>query len=154
MTRNQRLTFLGIAVAIAAIAVIVFVAGGGGDDGETGAAATPTSTPTATATESPDTTPTPTSTPTSTPTPTATPDVPVLRAGRVRELEYTEGDDVRFTVENDAPEEVHVHGYDLTEEVGPNKPADFSFPANITGIFEVELEGAGEPIAELKVQPR
>ena len=73
--------------------------------------------------------------------------------GGVRELDYTAGDEVRFDVESDVAEEVHVHGYDLIEEVSPGKVASFEFPADIEGGFEVELEGAHVQIAELTVQP-
>jgi hypothetical protein len=46
-----------------------------------------------------------------------------------------------------------VHGYDLEKEVGP-EPVRVSFPATITGIFEIELHGTGEQIAELRVDPK
>jgi heme/copper-type cytochrome/quinol oxidase subunit 2 len=71
----------------------------------------------------------------------------------VKELDVREGERVRFNVTSDQPEEVHVHGYDVTGEVGPAKPATFSFPATITGIFEVELEHAGVEILKLTVRP-
>jgi hypothetical protein len=73
--------------------------------------------------------------------------------GGVQELTYTAGDEVRFDVEADVAEEVHVHGYDIIENVSPGKPASFEFPADIEGGFEVELEGAHVQIAELTVQP-
>jgi hypothetical protein len=74
-------------------------------------------------------------------------------AGGVQNLEYTKGDDVRFDVESDVAEEVHVHGYDVIQDVKPGKPASFDFPAEIDGIFEVELEGTHTQIAELTVNP-
>jgi hypothetical protein len=73
--------------------------------------------------------------------------------GGVQELEYSAGEQVRFTVESDVADEVHVHGYDLTEDVPAGGRVTFSFPAEIEGIFEVELEGQGEQIAELRVNP-
>jgi heme/copper-type cytochrome/quinol oxidase subunit 2 len=73
--------------------------------------------------------------------------------GGVQELEYTRGEEVRFEVEADIAEEVHVHGYDVIKDVAPGKPASFSFPADIDGVFEVELEGSHTQIAELTVQP-
>jgi len=63
------------------------------------------------------------------------------------------GDTVRFVVEADAPEEVHVHGFDLAEEVGPGKPARFSFEAAFEGVFEVELENGGVEIARIEIEP-
>jgi len=73
--------------------------------------------------------------------------------GGVRELEYSAGEQVRFRVESDVADEVHVHGYDLTEDVPAGGRVNFSFPAEIEGIFEVELEEHAEQIAELRVNP-
>ena len=73
--------------------------------------------------------------------------------GGVQELTYTAGDEIRFDVQSDIAEEVHVHGYDIIKEVEPGKPVSFDFPADIEGGFEVELEGAHVQIAELTVEP-
>jgi plastocyanin len=73
--------------------------------------------------------------------------------GGVQELEYSAGDQIQFTVESDVADEVHVHGYDLMKDVPANGTVSFSFPAEIEGIFEVELEGRKEQIAELRVNP-
>lgn len=73
--------------------------------------------------------------------------------GGVQELEYSAGDQVRFKVDSDVADEVHVHGYDLMKDVPPGGSVSFSFPAEIEGIFEVELEGLKEQIAELRVNP-
>jgi len=74
-------------------------------------------------------------------------------AGGVTQLTYTRGELVRFDVESDVAEHVHVHGYDLFKDVGPGKTVSFSFPAEIEGGFEVELEDSHTPIAELTVEP-
>jgi hypothetical protein len=37
--------------------------------------------------------------------------------------------------------------------VAPGKPARFSFRADITGIFEIELEHSHKPIGRLRVNP-
>jgi hypothetical protein len=73
--------------------------------------------------------------------------------GGVKELEYDAGDEIRFEVSSDVAEEIHVHGYDLMEDVPAGGTVSFDFPAEIEGIFEVELEGLGEQIAELRVNP-
>ncbi len=78
----------------------------------------------------------------------------ILQAGSVQKIAAKEGETVQFEARNDAPEEVHVHGYDIKEDVRPGKPAKFSFKATITGRFEIELEGAGEQIGELTVEPK
>jgi hypothetical protein len=73
--------------------------------------------------------------------------------GGVQEFEYDAGDQIRFEVRSDVADEVHVHGYDVMEEVPAGGTVSFDFPAEIEGIFEVELEGRQEQIAELRVNP-
>jgi hypothetical protein len=73
--------------------------------------------------------------------------------GGVQELEYNAGDQVRFEVDSDVADEIHVHGYDLMKDVSAGGSVTFTFPAEIEGIFEVELEGRKEQIAELRVNP-
>jgi FtsP/CotA-like multicopper oxidase with cupredoxin domain len=152
MSRNQRLTFLGIAAVIAVAAIIVLTAGGGSDGGSEDSANTSaqTATPTATASAEAGDDATPTPTPTATPKPQP----PLLQSGKVTKLRFGEGETVRFRVRHDAPEEVHIHGYDIAKDLEPDKTITVSFPASITGIFEIELEHAGEQIGELRVDPR
>jgi hypothetical protein len=73
--------------------------------------------------------------------------------GGVQELEYSAGDRIQFEVDSDVADEIHVHGYDLMKDVPAGGSVSFSFPAEIEGIFEVELEGRKEQIAELRVNP-
>jgi len=73
--------------------------------------------------------------------------------GAVAKLTYTQGDRIHFKVNSDVSDEIHVHAYDLTKEVEAGGSASFDFPASIGGLFEVELEGRGEQIAELRVNP-
>ena len=73
--------------------------------------------------------------------------------GGVQDLEFTAGENVRFEVLSDIPEEVHVHGYDVMTDVEPGKVAVVEFPADLEGVFEVELEESVVPIAELTVNP-
>jgi FtsP/CotA-like multicopper oxidase with cupredoxin domain len=73
--------------------------------------------------------------------------------GGVQQIEVKAGDRVRFVVQADAPEEVHVHGYDISKDVGPSKNARFNFVADLEGIFEIELENSGVQIVELVVEP-
>jgi heme/copper-type cytochrome/quinol oxidase subunit 2 len=144
VSRTQRLSFLAVAVVIAVVAVIVLTSGGDDEPDTTSATAT------ATATAAPGET--------GTPTPEATrpphrPAPPTLTPGKVTDLRFKENDIVRFRVRSDVADEVHVHGYDLMKDVEPGQTITFSFPATITGIFEIELENAGEQIAELRVDP-
>ncbi len=73
--------------------------------------------------------------------------------GGIKELEYDAGDEIRFEVSSDVADEVHVHGYDLMQEVPAGGTVNFDFPAEIEGIFEAELEGRKEQIAEIRVNP-
>ncbi len=73
--------------------------------------------------------------------------------GGVHELEFSAGEEIRFRVSSDASEEIHVHGYDIAKDVPAGGSVEFSFPAEIEGIFEVELEELGVQIAELRVNP-
>lgn len=73
--------------------------------------------------------------------------------GGPRTLTYIKGDQIRFQVDSDVSDEVHVHGYNLTEDVKGGGSVRFDFPAKLEGIFEVELEDAKRQIAELRVGP-
>lgn len=73
--------------------------------------------------------------------------------GGVQELEFDAGEEIRFVVSSDAAEEIHVHGYDIAQDVPAGGSVEFAFPAEIEGIFEVELEALGTQIAELRVNP-
>jgi hypothetical protein len=73
--------------------------------------------------------------------------------GGVTDLEFVKGDEIKFAVRSNTADEVHVHGYDIEEEIEPGKPAIFDFPADLEGVFEVELHGSETQIAELTVSP-
>jgi len=46
-----------------------------------------------------------------------------------------------------------VHGYDIPKDVKAGGSVSFNFPADLEGVFEVELESRKEQIAELRVNP-
>jgi hypothetical protein len=87
----------------------------------------------------------------------AAPKVIVVRnvkpVGGVQDITVKKGDQVRFTVQSDSAQEIHVHGYDFHRTVPKNGSVSFSFPAKIDGGFVIELEKPGVQIAALKVQP-
>jgi hypothetical protein len=150
MSRNQRLGFLGIAAAIALVAIVIFAVGSGPDETAEDAdrqQARQTATPSATA--EPGSTATPEPTPTATPRPRP----PLLTAGKVTRLRFTEGETVRFRARSEVVEEIHVHGYDRYVDLPAGETVNVAFEADITGIFEVELHGSGEAIAQLRVDP-
>ena len=72
--------------------------------------------------------------------------------GGVARIDARPGDVVRLAVRADAADEVHVHGYDRSAAVGPEKTARVSFRATLEGVFEVELERSGVEIARLEVR--
>lgn len=75
--------------------------------------------------------------------------------GGIEEIEVTKGDEVRLQVSSDSTGEIHVHGYEIEKPVEAGGTAEVSFPAELEGVFEVELHGDGSEtqIAELTVQP-
>jgi hypothetical protein len=70
-----------------------------------------------------------------------------------KRVEVEEGQQVVLTVDSDVADEVHIHGYDLLEDVAPGRPARFEFGADMPGRFEVELHGQELPLTELVVTP-
>jgi FtsP/CotA-like multicopper oxidase with cupredoxin domain len=69
-----------------------------------------------------------------------------------RRVRVSRGDRVRIQVQSDQADEVHVHGFDLSEEVGPGKPATIEFTADLPGVWEVELENAKRKLFDLEVR--
>ena len=136
---------LAVSAAAAAVIVVLFVVLQPSDDDE--AATTPT-TATAAATTTQAATPKP-----------PRPEYVEVRArdlkpvGGIKKIKVTKGDTVRIAVISDQAEEAHLHGYDLSRDIGPGKVGRYRFKADIDGIFELELENAGVQIAELRVEP-
>jgi hypothetical protein len=91
----------------------------------------------------------------------AKPEVPTIVVGKdgkpvggIAELTYQQGEQIHFKVEVPFAEEIHLHGYDVMKEVPEGGgTVTYDLPAEIEGIFEAELEGRGEQILELKVEP-
>jgi hypothetical protein len=149
MSRNQRLALVVAALAVAAIAFVI-ANPGGGDDGNSDS------------TEAVETAPE-RNAPDSTETAEAEPAPPPLERiavaggeveGGVRTISVSKGDLVRIVIRADAPDELHLHGYDITRVAEPGKPARFRFKADLEGVFELEshtAEDAGLPPAVAKV---
>jgi hypothetical protein len=70
-----------------------------------------------------------------------------------RRPQFTVGDRIVLIVRAEVEDEVHVHGYDLMDDVAPGSPARISFQADSEGRFEVELEDRHLPLTELVVEP-
>jgi hypothetical protein len=73
--------------------------------------------------------------------------------GGVQELSFEKGERIRFTVESDVADEVHLHGYDIGKDIDAGGEVEFDVPASIEGVFEVELEERVVPLAEVTVNP-
>jgi hypothetical protein len=92
---------------------------------------------------------------------TATKDSPITTivikhgkpVGGIAQLTYNEGEQVRFKVDSDVSDEVHMHGYDIAKDIEAGSSVTFDFPASIEGVFEAELEDRKEQILELTVNP-
>lgn len=148
MSTAQRLTFLALAVVVAVVAFVVI----GGDDAERSADAPPAATPSP-APGSSTASPEPNASATATPTATPRPRPPLLTAGSERTVSARQGEEVSFRVRHPAAEEVHVHGYDISRDLEAGRTATITFPADIAGRFEVELELSGQPLGTIEVRP-
>jgi hypothetical protein len=140
------------APAVLTIATVLTVAACGGDDSSQATGATTTAATTTTTISGPATSGEPTTT-----TEPATPAIEVRVAGGkvqggVRREQVRRGDAVVLRVVADVADEVHLHGYDRSADVGPGKPAQISFTADIPGVFEVELEQRKQKLLELEVR--
>jgi FtsP/CotA-like multicopper oxidase with cupredoxin domain len=138
--RGQRIALIGAALVVAALAFLLL--SGGDDDEDTTPAGTQTEQRLSTG-------------------PTASVPAPVqtIRVvggepqGGVKEIAVDKDQTVRLEVRSDTAAEVHIHGYDLTEDVDAGGFVAFRFEADIEGVFEIELEETKTPIAELTVEP-
>jgi plastocyanin len=156
MSRNQR---IGLIVAAVVVAVLAFVIAspGGDDEADTASQTSATTSAETTKTEAGTTTETEAPAP---PKPKATRinirggDV----AGGPAEIHAKNGDTVVIVVSADAPDDIHLHGYDIEKKVEPGKPATFRFKADLEGEFELEshvAEDAGRDplVGTLIVEP-
>ena len=146
VSRRRRLA--GLLAAFALFGAGLLLSSCGGDDGDVAA---PTTTVTTTKTTTAETTTT---------EKPPEPDGPTVvkitvvngapKGGIVRE-KVAKGDRVVLVVTSDVADHIHLHGYDITRDVAPGRPARLPFKATIPGRFEVELEDRGVPIADITV---
>jgi|SRR5579862_606599 len=82
----------------------------------------------------------------------------VLKKGRrVSEpavLQVHQGDDVTLRVTSDAPDELHLHGYNLLLQVTPDATATLHFIAKLTGRFPVESHKTEASLGVIEVYPQ
>jgi FtsP/CotA-like multicopper oxidase with cupredoxin domain len=152
VSRNQR---IGLVVAAVAVAVVAFIVARPGDDedSESATSTTPAQTEAETGADAE-----------GEPAPPREPQVTRIRlrggevVGGAKTIEAEKGNTVRIVVGTDAPDALHLHGYDIERGAAPGNPAHFSFEANAEGEFVLEshtAEHAGkEPVvARLLVGP-
>tara|TARA_B110000438_G_C15524296_1_gene525592 strand:- start:82 stop:543 length:462 start_codon:yes stop_codon:yes gene_type:complete len=72
--------------------------------------------------------------------------------GGIQRVRAQMGEVVALAVASDAPEILHLHGYDLVVTIEPGISAVLVFEASIPGIFEMELENAGLLIAKVEIR--
>ena len=147
----------------AALALALLLAGcaSGTESGATPAASPSLGPATASAPASPSTSPS-SATPTSeasTPTPTAaaadvTVDI-VIADGKVttgvQNVKVKSGQSVLIRGVSDVADSLHVHGYDKSLDLKPGKPAEVTFTADVTGVFEIETHETAKLVAKLTV---
>lgn len=152
MSGAQRAAILGLAAIVAIVAFLALRPDDGDDDDSKRGNPTAQQAPTTTSTTPAETEPTPSAAP-------KEPEVQLVKVrggrpvGGVQTIEGKKGETIRFRVQTETPQEVHLHGYDLTESTTAERPAEFRFKADQTGIFEIELEGTHTQVAELKIEP-
>ena len=148
MSRQQRFGLIALAVAVAVVAFVIARPSDDDDDGGSPAATQTQTAPADARGGEPETPPAP-----------PPPEVHRIRVrggepvGGVREITAQRGETVRITVSSDTPQHIHLHGYDVIRDAGPDAPARLRFEADLEGIFEIELEGPHVQIAELRVEP-
>jgi FtsP/CotA-like multicopper oxidase with cupredoxin domain len=161
MSRNQR---IALVVAAVAVAVLGFVIAQPGDDENGGDRAATTPAQTDTGGGSGDGGATAPAETEDEPPPPPEPEVTRIRmrdgsvVGGAQDIEVTRGDLVRIVVSSNAPDEIHLHGYDITRTPAPGEPARFQFRADAEGAFEIESHVAADAgkdplVARLVVEP-
>jgi FtsP/CotA-like multicopper oxidase with cupredoxin domain len=158
MSRNQR---IGLIVGALVVAVVAFVISSpGGDDESSDQAAQTTQ-----ATTQPESGGEGETTPAETEPAAPKPQVTRIQiqggevVGGAPSITVKSGDVVNIVVSADAPDDIHLHGYDIEKKVEPGQPARFKVKTNLEGSFEMEshvAEDAGmDPlVARLNVEPR
>jgi FtsP/CotA-like multicopper oxidase with cupredoxin domain len=141
MSQRKRGALVAAFVVAAAVAFVI-AKPGGGDDEAAGPAPGPAGETERRETE----------------TTRATPETPrferIAVEGQARTIRVDKGETVRIAVSSKTPDEIHLHGYDITKQVAPGRPARFVFKARFEGVFEMEAHEVGDKrIASLVVRP-
>jgi len=134
---RQRRRLAGLLATLALFVAGLALASCGGDDAESTAGSTTTTTET--------------TSPPAGPTKISIVVVNGAPEGGIVRESVKKGDRVVLVVTSDVADEVHLHGYDVSRDVGAGGTARLPFKATIPGRFEVELEDRGVQIADITV---
>ena len=79
-----------------------------------------------------------------------------IKGGEMKpdEISVHKDDTVTLRVNTDEPTELHLHGYDVEQEVEPGQEAELRFEADLTGRFEIEDHDSERELGVLQVRPR
>src|SRR5215204_6215466 len=122
MSTPQRIALIVAALVVAIVAFVI--AGSGGDDEpQRSSAATSARTDTGKDSAAPQAT---TNTPPSEPTVTRIQIQDGAVVGGPKTIDVIKGDTVRIVVSADAPDDIHLHGYDIERSVSPAGPRAFA----------------------------
>ena len=133
----------------ALLLVVVAVSGCGGDDGsDDGTAASPLPTPTVVESAASVSSAVPSDSAQKTISLTVSGGKVTGDTGRV---DVPLGARVRITVTSDVADEIHVHLYDLTQQVGAGSSASVEFVADKPGVVAVELHESKLPLTRLAI---
>ncbi len=64
------------------------------------------------------------------------------------------GEVLRLRVRSDQPDELHVHGYEVSRALPADHLVVVELPLTLSGRFDIELHAAHQVLAVLEVQPR
>jgi len=80
----------------------------------------------------------------------------VLRDGTVRprprRVDVAQGSTVRLAVTSDVDDAVHVHGFEIEEELEAGRTTSVEFVADQSGVFEVETHDSELELLQLEVR--
>lgn len=69
-------------------------------------------------------------------------------------IEVVQGAELQLVINADQDDELHVHGYDLSQDLPAGETVSLAFTADRSGRFGIELHGAHAELTALQVQPR
>jgi len=142
-----------ILLAAASTVALIALAGCGSNDSESGSSTATTTTEQTTSTTETTTEETTTTTEAEKPTEVKVVVVNGAPEGGIVRQTVQKGDRVVLVVTSDVADEIHLHGYDKSRDVGAGGTVRLPFKATIPGRFEAELENRSVQIAEMTVEP-